>query len=425
MSRLLFALLLLAVPLANVQADDGFLFRDGQRVVFLGDSNTFAGGFIAHLDVFCRTRFPDRKIEMLNLGLPSETISGLSEPDHPYPRPDIHERLERVLDKTKPSIVVVCYGMNDGIYYPFSEERFQKYQAGTRKLIERIRKSGARVVLHTPAPFDPQPVRAKLLPKTAEKFSWLRPYEDYDGVLTRYSEWLLTLRGEGLIVADPHSAINRYLTENRKTDPNYRISGDGIHPDATGHWLIAQELLRALKAPGEADGVEIDAATTKSVRGTVADLKDEKGTLQFRWTSRLPLPNDPQWDRRLAEREKIAEKLNRYRLVVRGAEHARYQLFEGDQRLGEVGKEQLAAGVDLLAFAQLSTNKRSAEVGKLTAERQKLLGLAWLSDVGHKRPDTPRGLPLAEAQQKADALEARLRKLAAPQALALRLVPIQ
>src|SRR4051794_33762281 len=95
-----------------------FGLRDGQRVVFLGDSNTYAGGFIAHLDGWIHANFPGRKIELINLGLPSETASGLSEPDHPFPRPCAFDRLDAALAKTRPGVVVVAYGMNDGIYYP-------------------------------------------------------------------------------------------------------------------------------------------------------------------------------------------------------------------------------------------------------------------------------------------------------------------
>ncbi|MEI2725571.1 MAG: hypothetical protein V9H26_19255 [Verrucomicrobiota bacterium] len=47
-----------------------------------------------------------------------------------FPRPDLHERLGRVLEKTKPDQVVACYGMNDGIYLPFSEERFAEVSSG-------------------------------------------------------------------------------------------------------------------------------------------------------------------------------------------------------------------------------------------------------------------------------------------------------
>ena len=90
----------------------------------------------------------------------------------------------------------------------------------------------------------------------------------------------------------------------------------------------------------------------------------------------------------------------------------------------EFTAEELGGGVDLTRLKDLTLNRRSAEVGRLTAERQKLLGLAWLTDVGHKRPDTPRGLPLDEARKKAATLEEESRKLAAPMKVGLRLVPV-
>ena len=90
-------------------------------------------------------------------------------------------------------------------------------------------------MLMTPSPFDPMPLKDKVLPKGAEKYSWMKPYDQYDDVLTRYSEWLLTYRDKGYAVADSHAAVLHHLTRMRKADPSYRVSGDGIHPDANGH----------------------------------------------------------------------------------------------------------------------------------------------------------------------------------------------
>ena len=80
------------------------------------------------LEAYFVTRYPGRTIEFINVGLPSETVSGLSEEGHAggqFPRPDLHERLGRVLEQIRPDLVFACYGMNDGIYLPFNEERFE------------------------------------------------------------------------------------------------------------------------------------------------------------------------------------------------------------------------------------------------------------------------------------------------------------
>jgi len=99
-------------------------------------------------------------------------------------------------------MVVVCYGINDGIYYPFSEERFAKYREGIREMLARARAAGAKVTLMTPQPFVPVPVGDKALPATAPKFSWVAPYVGYDHVVARYSDWLLTLRPQVAAAVD-------------------------------------------------------------------------------------------------------------------------------------------------------------------------------------------------------------------------------
>ena len=61
------------------------------RVVFLGDSITYAGQYVEYIETFVRTANPHLQCEFLDLGLPSETVSGLSEPGHAggqFPRPN-------------------------------------------------------------------------------------------------------------------------------------------------------------------------------------------------------------------------------------------------------------------------------------------------------------------------------------------------
>jgi len=115
-------------------------FLEARRVVFLGDSITYGGEYVDFVEAWIRMRFPDANVEFIDLGLPSETVCGLSEPGHAggaFPRPDLHERLGRVLEKATPDLIVACYGMNDGIYHPFNDERFQRFQDGIRPVRDR------------------------------------------------------------------------------------------------------------------------------------------------------------------------------------------------------------------------------------------------------------------------------------------------
>ena len=60
-----------------------------KRVVFLGDSITYSGQYIDVLGAYLAVKYPEQKCELINLGLPSETVSGLSEPGtREAPSPD-------------------------------------------------------------------------------------------------------------------------------------------------------------------------------------------------------------------------------------------------------------------------------------------------------------------------------------------------
>lgn len=422
--RLLCTLLLLTLGATLTHAASPFPFRSGERVLFLGDSITYAGGYVQYLDAYLATRFPERRIELINLGLASETVSGLSEPDHPWPRPNVHTRLAQALARTRPQWVVACYGMNDGIYYPFSGERLRKYQEGIGKLVEQCRAAGARVLLMTPSAFDAHAVRKSVLPLGAPKYGWMTPFEDYDGVLSRYSAWLLSLRAPDLRVADAHGTVKSHLEVSRPARGAYVLAEDGVHPNPSGQWLIAEALLTTLRAPAEADSAEIDAATLRAPGARVSGLRKEGETLYFEWTSRIPMPLDAGWDPQVRKRLALHETLNRYRLRITGLTRPMYALVEEGRPVGALTRAELEQGVDLLRFPELSTNRAAQEILERVRERERLLSPAWLTAVGHTRPDTPSGLPLAEAQRRAAPLTEQIRALSRPRTLRLQLRPL-
>ena len=74
------------------------------------------------------------------------------------------ERLDRALTAVKPQVVLVCYGMNDGIYHPSSPERLAAFTTGLKQVISQVRASGARLVLITPPCFDPRPLSDRTVP---------------------------------------------------------------------------------------------------------------------------------------------------------------------------------------------------------------------------------------------------------------------
>ncbi len=243
-----------------------------KRVLFLGDSITWAGSFIDTITAYHRVRYPARDIEFINAGLPSETVSGLSEPDHAsgkFPRPVLAERLERVLTKTKPDLVIACYGMNDGIYLPFNETRFAAYRAGIENLRSAVIASGARLTLMTPPVFDEARSR--------------KP--GYSAVLQHYSDWLVGQRAAGWNVVDLHTAMRRELAARRARDPLFTFAKDAIHPGPEGHWLMAREILVHLGAADVASVPDADTLVGQFTHGaaTLAAVQIENARWRDAW----------------------------------------------------------------------------------------------------------------------------------------------
>lgn len=395
-----------------------FFLQGGERIVFFGDSITQSGQYVEYIEAFLLTRFPGQKFEIINRGISSETLSGTSEIDHDPPRPDAHKRFSRDITPLKPDVLVSCFGMNDGNYHPFSEELFAKYKDGVRRLAKRAaEEEKTKLVIMTPPPFDAY--RMKTSDPDAKHWGYKYAFIGYDDVLERYSQWLLGLRNDGFVVADVHSAMNRHLAERRSKKVSFYLSGDGIHPNSTGHWLMAQTLLLEWNAPAEAGSVEIDANAERIVRGDVRKLKFEEGSIEFAWHTGLPMPVDPQWDAESISAEKTAERLNRYRLKVTSLSAPEYWLFVNGLMVAVFSPKQLAEGVNLLDYPEFPTVQQSLEVLKLVQERQRLVYKTWRQSIKSTDKDLP-----DSATEKAAELYSRARELCRPKVITLRLMPV-
>ncbi len=225
-------LLLVAFPSTSAAGERELLLDQARCIVFLGDSITYSGRYVACFDAWLLTRGSRTEPLVINAGLPSETVSGLSEEGHAggrFPRPDLAERLSRVLDITRPDLVFACYGINCGIYQPFDEQRFHRYQQGIRRLKNLVEEAGARLIVVTPPFYDDR--RSKVA-----EFS-------YDAVLGRYTEWLLSQRQQGWLVVDLHGPMCREVTRRREADATFTFQPDAVHPNAEGHWFIARTII--------------------------------------------------------------------------------------------------------------------------------------------------------------------------------------
>ena len=251
---------------ADPAAVPAAVLLDAERIVVLGDSITHDGRWLAHLVAWLERQ--GTAAEVIDMGLPSETVSGLSEDGHAagkYPRPDLAERLDRVLRLARPDVVLACYGMNCGIYQPLDAGRFARFKAGMERLHAAVEKAGAKIVHLTPPVYSGPPDE----PGPAGD-------ADYDAVLTAYSAWLVSKRADQWLVIDVHGPMKALLAAQRAVDPGFAFAADAVHPDDAGHWAICRAVLAGLGAGpiAEAESPTALAAFLPEVTARLHLLRD-------------------------------------------------------------------------------------------------------------------------------------------------------
>ncbi|MEI7780969.1 MAG: family 16 glycoside hydrolase, partial [Planctomycetota bacterium] len=255
-------LLVLSVPARADAPRPIDLVTSAQRIVFLGDSITHGGVWVANLAAWMESQ--GLTAEVINMGLSSETVSGLSEEGHAggkFPRPDLAERLDRVLRVARPDLVIACYGMNCGIYQPLDESRFAKFKAGMQRLHDTVEKSGAKIIHLTPPVYDKRPDK----PGPAGN-------ADYDAVLAEYSQWLLSKRADGWVVIDVHGPMKEILAAARAKDPAAVFAPDTVHPNDAGYWAFCRTVLAGL-GDKEAAAADTPAAFAAFLPEVTARMK--------------------------------------------------------------------------------------------------------------------------------------------------------
>lgn len=209
---------------------DHHLLENNRRILVLGDSITQGGHYVHYLDAWLVKKFPNRRYEVINAGVSSETISGLSEKGHAggrFPRPCLFERLERVLAKTRPQLIIACYGMNCGIYQPLDPQRSARFQNGHLRLRAAAKQYGAEILHVTPPIFD-----------NHDKHGF-----DYNSVLTAYSKWMAQQTDSGWLVADLHTFMSQKIAAEKTKDKKFTVQRDRVHPNKQGHWIMAQSII--------------------------------------------------------------------------------------------------------------------------------------------------------------------------------------
>jgi lysophospholipase L1-like esterase len=148
-NRVIKTLSTLAIALACLQATlaESFELKDGDRVVFVGNTLIERAGLYGHVETALLTRWPDRNLQFRNLGWSGDNVRGQSR-DYFFRDGEGYRRLMQKMGELKPTVLFIAYGTNESFDGPEGLERFKKEL--TKLLDDLSKNTGARMVLISP-----------------------------------------------------------------------------------------------------------------------------------------------------------------------------------------------------------------------------------------------------------------------------------
>lgn len=341
-----------------------FALKNGDRVVFYGDSITDQRLYTTFAETFVVTRFPDLNVAFTHSGWGGDRVSGGG-------GGNIKTRLERDVIAYKPTVVTIMLGMNDGRYRAFDQEIFDVYASGYASMAAALKQAlpDVRIFAIQPSPYD-DVTRPPLAGG------------GYNAVLIRFGDYLKDLAAkQGLAVADLNTDLVRVLEKAKASDRALaeRIVPDRVHPGPAGHLIMAGSLLKAWNAPALVSSVEIDGAAMQVVSTLNTHVSGLSGSLN--WTqmdSALPMPID--WSDPVTElavkSSDFVERLNRQPLKVTKLAAGHYALRIEGMQAGVFTAEQLASGVNL-AVLETPMKQQAFDVHALTLQHANVHNARW------------------------------------------------
>lgn len=410
------ALLVLAAVRPAAGAE--FALRDGDRVVFYGDSITDQRLYTTFAETYVVTRFPKLDVGFVHSGWGGDRVGGGG-------GGPIERRLTRDVYAYRPTVMTLMLGMNDGSYRAFDQGIFDTYSKGYERIVAAVKKElpGIRITAIRPSPFDDV-----TQPPTFEG--------GYNAVLVRYGQFVEELAGrEGLGVADLNGPVVAALEKAKVTDEAVakKIIPDRVHPGPAGHLLMAACLLKAWNAPATVSSVELEAgakSVTTATRARVSELRVDGEVTWSQLDEALPMPVD-RGDAvvGLAVRSSdFVETLNQQTLKVAGLAAASYRLEIDGGAVGTFSKEDLAGGVNL-AMLDTPMARQAAAVHQLTLKHNNLHFQRWrqiqvpLAGNGSARVQKAVGELIAALDEDEAGIVKEQRAAAQPKAHTFRLVP--
>lgn len=311
-------------------AKAGFALKDGDTLVFVGDSITAARGYTKIVELYTLMRYPERRVKFWNAGQGGDTAAGAV------------TRLERDVFAHGATVVTVAFGVNDiGWGTKADQEHKQKYLDGIRTIVTECQKRHVRVFICSPAVLhqDPEKAETEFLQKMADEGMALA--KSLGAETIDLSRGMREVQRK-VVEANAHEKESKNITRLHMED--------GVHLNDLGQLAMAWAMLKGLGAEAEVSDAVVDAAAEKVVSATGCKVTDVKkladGVTFVRKDFGLPM-NLGVLSALQYRFIPVPDTLNGYRLTVKGLAAGRYSVSAAGRGLGTWDAKQLAEGLNI------------------------------------------------------------------------------
>lgn len=374
------ALLLSLNPIISAQQITPF--KDGDRVVFLGNSITDGGHYHSYIWLYYMTRFPGMRLTVLNAGIGGDQAI------------DMVKRLDGDVFSKRPTVLITTFGMNDSGYSEYNGDQPEKFadekvkaSYEAYKQIESRFKSlvDTKIVLMGSSPYDETAAIEGNIPLKNKNKAMLR-IVDFQRESANNNGW------QFFDLNQPMTAINQQFQQK---DPTFALCGnDRIHPDNDGHMVMAYLILKAQGFAGkEVAEINIDASKVSLISSSnceVTDIKKNARGIEFDYRAKaLPYPMDTiarGWGSKKSQAEAaeivpFVDEMNKEMLIVKGLK-GDYRLLIDDEEIGIWPANDFAKGINLATLSNTPQYQQALKIMFLNEERweieRRFREYAWL-----------------------------------------------
>ena len=309
------------------------VLKKGDRLAIVGDSITEQKQYSRFIENYLLACTPELELKIFQFGWSGERAPGFA------------HRMDNDLIPWKPTVVTTAFGMNDGSYRAYNEAIGRNYEQGTRRIQDRMKEIGARMVVGGPGPVDLD--------------SWRRDRPDEDKVYNDNLGKLSAIAGRlakerGFVFGNLHPMMMKVMADAKAANgAGYHVcGGDGVHPAANGHLIMAYSFLKGLGVDGNIGTITVDMKAKASASEGHRVIASDPGMVEVE-SSRYPFcfsgaEKDPNGTRSILPFLPFNEDLNRFMLVVKNLESEQAEVTWGEAKK-IFPRAQLEQGINLAA----------------------------------------------------------------------------